>query len=406
MVTSPAFVVLTEPDLLDGLREALERRYGREYEIVCASSAESAIAHLDRLAEAGREVAIVCVAASALDSRFLPAAGRLFPSAKRAVIVPRIGPTEPSMRVPALLLHDPSAAQPVLRAMSLGVVDTYLPSPSGPRDEGFHLGITELLEDWSRDAPSDHPAAQIIGGRRQPRATQLRDILARNNIPFEFVPAESDRGRRLLPPGTATPALITYEGHVLADPGTDELAAAFGVAVLPARGVDVAIVGAGPAGMSTAVYLASEGLSTLMLEREAFGGQAGSSSLIRNYLGFPRGISGRGLASRAFAQVWAFGARAVISGAVIRLESTGIDGGGGYVLTIEDGVRVHCRSVVIATGAAYRRLPVATPSSGPASTTAPPRRRRRPWPGSTSLSSAGPTPPGRRRSTWHGTPGG
>src|SRR5207244_1331793 len=115
-----------------------------------------------------------------------------------------------------------------------------------------------------------------------------------NGIPFEFHPADSDRGRLLLEQsghsGAALPVVITYTGQALADPKTDELAAAFGLAALPADPVDVAIVGAGPAGLSAAVYTASEGLSTLLLEREAIGGQAGRSSLIRNYLGFPRGI--------------------------------------------------------------------------------------------------------------------
>jgi alkyl hydroperoxide reductase subunit AhpF len=116
--------------------------------------------------------------------------------------------------------------------------------------------------------------------------------------------------------------LITYTGQALAHPKTDELAAAFGLATLPAGIVDVAVVGAGPAGLSAAVYTASEGLATLLLEREAIGGQAGSSSLIRNYLGFPRGTSGWGLATRAFAQVWSFGADTVITWPVTGLRPT------------------------------------------------------------------------------------
>jgi thioredoxin reductase (NADPH) len=146
--------------------------------------------------------------------------------------------------------------------------------------------------------------------------------------------------------------VITYTGRALADPTNAELGAAFGLATLPARIVDVAIVGAGPAGLSTAVYTASEGLSTLLLEREAIGGQAGSSSLIRNYLGFPRGTSGRGLASRAFAQVWAFGADTVVSRPVTGLRPAKT----GYLLMLADGTEAHGRSVVIATGVSYRRL--------------------------------------------------
>jgi thioredoxin reductase (NADPH) len=254
------------------------------------------------------------------------------------------------------LLHDASGAQSVLRAVTLGVVDTYLPSPHRTRDEGFHLAVSELLEEWTRDSAADQPAVHIIGQQHSARSHELRDLLTRNGIPFEFFPAESDRGRLLLEQsghaGSALPVVITYTGQALTDPKTDELAAAFGLATLPAGIVDVAIVGAGPAGLSTAVYTASEGLATLLLEREAIGGQAGSSSLIRNYLGFPRGTSGRGLATRAFAQVWSFGADTVITWPIIGLRPTD----SGYLLSLADGSEVRSRSVVVATGVTYRRL--------------------------------------------------
>lgn len=191
-----------------------------------------------------------------------------------------------------MLLQDKSVAQRVLRAMTLGVVDTYLPSPDGSRDERFHLAVSELLEEWTRDSAMDQPAVHIVGQQHSAHAHELRDVMTRNGIPFEFVLAESDQGRLLLERsgqvGSALPVVITYTGHALADPNTDALAAAFGLATAPAWTIDVAIVGAGPAGLSAAVYTASEGLATLLLEREAIGGQAGSSSLIRNYLGFPR----------------------------------------------------------------------------------------------------------------------
>ena len=150
----------------------------------------------------------------------------------------------------------------------------------------------------------------------------------------------------------ALPVVITDTGQALSDPSNDAISAAFGLAALPSVPIDVAIVGAGPAGLSAAVYTASEGVSVLLLEREAIGGQAGSSSMIRNYLGFPRGISGRGLATRAFAQVWSFGASIVVSRPVTGLRP--VDGG--YRLSLEDGSEIQCRCVVIATGVSYRRL--------------------------------------------------
>jgi len=239
----------------------------------------------------------------------------------------------------------------VLRSITLGVVDTYLPSPHGTWDGGFHLAVSELLEEWARDsAAGGGPAVHIVGQQQSARSHELRDVLTRNGIPFEFFPAESDRGRLLLErsghAGSALPVVITYTGQALADPKTDELAAAFGLATLPAGIVDVAIIGAGPAGLSAAVYTASEGLATLLLEREAIGGQAGSSSLIRNHLGFPRGTSGRGLATRAFAQVWSFGADTVITWPVTGLRPTD----SGYMLSFADDSEVESRSVVIATG--------------------------------------------------------
>ena len=283
-------------------------------------------------------------------------AHQLYPDAKRVLIVPRGGPSAPSLRVPAVLLQDQAVAQPVLRAMALGSVDTYLPSPHGPRDEGFHVAVSELLEDWAREGAEDRPAVYIVGEQHSARAHELRDLLTRNGIPFEFHLAASERGRLLLERSghakSARPVVITYTGEALADPKTDELAAAFGLAALPAGPVDVAIVGAGPAGLSAAVYTTSEGVATLLLEREAIGGQAGSSSLIRNYLGFPRGTSGRSLANKAFAQVWSFGADTVVTWPVTGLHPVET----GYLLRLANGSEVHSRSVVIATGVSYRRL--------------------------------------------------
>ena len=139
---------------------------------------------------------------------------------------------------------------------------------------------------------------------------------------------------------------MTYTGQVLVDPPTDQIAAVFGLASVPAGTVDVAIVGAGPAGLSAAVYAASEGLSTLLLVREAIGGQVGSSSLIRNYLGFPRGISGAGLATRAFEQAWSFGAIPSMAGPVTALQPAP----DGFTLRLAYGQVSHSRSVLITTG--------------------------------------------------------
>jgi thioredoxin reductase (NADPH) len=197
---------------------------------------------------------------------------------------------------------------------------------------------------------------RIIAQQQSPRALELRDTLARNSVPYVFHAVESADGQSWLrqagQDGSVLLVLVTYTGEVLVDPPKDQIAAVFGLASLPAGTVDVAIVGAGPAGLSAAVYAASEGLSTLLLEREAFGGQAGSSSLIRNYLGFPRGISGAGLATRAFEQAWSFGAIPSMAGPVTGLQPAAR----GFTLHLADGRASHARSVLIATGVSYRRL--------------------------------------------------
>ena len=360
-MTEPVLLALEgEPAEADRLRATLHRRYSQEYLVVCDTSAEAALDRLARLAAEGRPVAVVFARVEKLDGEggeFLARAHRLHPAAKRVLIVPRGGPSAPSLRVPAGLVRDRSLGEPVLRAVTFGVVDTFVPSPQEARDEGFHLVIGELLEEWSRDSVAGQPAVHIIGQHTSPRAHELRDILTRNGIPFEFFAAESDRGRLLLEQSgqtsAALPVVITYTGHVLANPNNDELGTAFGLGTLPEGTVDVAIIGAGPAGLSAAIYTASEGLSTVLLEREAIGGQAGSSSLIRNYLGFPRGISGRGLATRAFAQVWSFGAHPVLTWPVTMLRPADA---GGFRLSLADGSTARSRSVVIATGVSYRRL--------------------------------------------------
>jgi thioredoxin reductase (NADPH) len=311
----PAIIVLdNHPDSLIVLEETLRRRYGQDYLIVSETSVAAALGRLAELQASRRPVALVMAAmpiALAGDAEFLAQARGIQPTAKRVLVVPRGGPAAPSLRVPVPLVADRQAATSVLRVIAHGMIDAYLPAPGTRRDEGFHRAVSELLEEWAHDAALALPAVRIIAQQRSARAHELRDTLARSSIPYTFHAKESADGQSWLQQagqdGSTLPVLVTYTGQVLVDPANDQIAAVFGLADLPTAPVDVAIVGAGPAGLSAAVYAASEGLSTLLLEREAIGGQAGSSSLIRNYLGFPRGISGAGLATRAFEQAWSFG---------------------------------------------------------------------------------------------------
>jgi thioredoxin reductase (NADPH) len=359
-MNKPAVILLDDhPDSLAVLEAALHRRYGQDYLIVSEASATAALRHLADLRDAGRPVALIMAAASmsrAGGPDFLAEARSIQPAAKRVLVVPRGGPAAPSLRVPVPLVQDRQAATPILRAVAHGMIDAYLPAPGAGRDEGFHRDVSELLEEWAHDTAPALPAVRIIAHQWSPRAHELRDTLARNSVPYVFHAAESADGQSWLrqtgQDGSALPVLVTYTGQVLIDPPNDQIAAVFGLASLPPGTADVAIVGAGPAGLSAAVYAASEGLSTLLLERETIGGQAGSSSLIRNYLGFPRGISGASLSTRAFEQAWSFGAVPSMVGPVTGLQPAA----DGFALRLAGGQASHARTVLIATGVSYRRL--------------------------------------------------
>jgi thioredoxin reductase (NADPH) len=366
-MTIPVLLVVDDnPGPLKALDGVLRHRYGHDYLVISESSPETALGRLRELRAADRPVAVMMAAAAMTATpaaEFLARAHTIQPSAKRVLVIPRGGPAAPSLRVPVPLVRDRQAATPVLRAIAHGMIDTYLPAPGAGRDEGFHRAITELLEEWAHEAAPALPAVRIIAPPRSARAHELRDTLARNSIPYVFHTAESADGQSWLrqtgQDSPALPVLVMYTGEILVDPPNDRIAAAFGLAGLPAGTVDVAIVGAGPAGLSAAVYAASEGLSTLLLEREAIGGQAGSSSLIRNYLGFPRGISGTGLASRAFEQAWSFGAIPSMAGPVTALQPAA----DGFTLRLAGGGECQARSVLITTGVSYRRLDA--PGLGP-----------------------------------------
>jgi thioredoxin reductase (NADPH) len=230
-----------------------------------------------------------------------------------------------------------------------------LTKPTDARDEEFHTAITEDLGEWAWTTSPVVEAVRIVGGE-QDRSPEIRDVLERLGVPCGVHGTSSPVGAAIVEragPEARLPLVEVMESTILSDPSNRELAVAFGVSVdVSSTRFDLAVVGAGPAGLGAAVYGASEGLSTLVVEAEAFGGQAGTSSMIRNYLGFPRGTRGRDLATKAFAQVWSFGADIVVTWPVTALSAAE----SGYRLDLADGSEVHSRSVVIATGVSYRRL--------------------------------------------------
>jgi thioredoxin reductase (NADPH) len=206
-MTSPVLMVVDDdPGSLETLDGTLRRRYEHDYLVISEASPARALDRLRQLRAAGSPVAMV-MAASAMTAapaaEFLAEARTIAPAAKRVLAVPRGGPTAPSMRVPVPLVVDRQAATPVLRAMARGMIDAYLPAPGADRDEEFHRGICELLEEWAHEATPALPAVQIIGQRQSARAHELRDLLTRNSVPYVFHAADSEEGRKTAAAGRA-----------------------------------------------------------------------------------------------------------------------------------------------------------------------------------------------------------
>jgi thioredoxin reductase (NADPH) len=347
-MAKPVLAVVDEnPATVAELQAALERRFGADYQVVPSTGVAAA---LDALRLAAGRVALV-LAGQELEGmagiEFLGQARQLHPAAKQVLLL-RAG--------------DVAAGMAGLRAMALGQLDYWLDTPVGPPELHLYPVVSELLSQWARETASAGPPperCQVVGPRWSARSHELRDLLSRNNIPHRFHDTQEGNGRRLLAqagiaPGGQTVVLMPG-GQVLVDPSPQQFAQALGVPTRPTGGCyDLAVVGAGPAGLAAATYAASEGLRTLLLERLAAGGQAGTTSLIRNYLGFPRGVSGQELAQRASVQAIMFGAELVAQPAT----GLSVGSGGGRVLTLADGSQAACRAVVLATGVSYRRLHV------------------------------------------------
>ena len=251
----------------------------------------------------------------------------------------------------------PERAQGMVGGMAASQFDYYVIKPGRPGEEQFHRIISEFLYEWAQLRSPAESEITLVGGEWSARTHELRSLLARNGVPHAFVDDDCEKGRRLLDDAgcgpTQGPIAIVRDGPTLINPTKIELAGAFGVntELGEEREFDLVVVGAGPAGLTAAVYAASEGLRTLVIERETIGGQAGSSSLIRNYLGFSRGVSGGELAQRAYQQAWVFGVTFVLMREVTSLRPDG------ERLQLEVGdQQVSAAAVVLATGASYRGL--------------------------------------------------
>lgn len=343
-MSSPVLVVVDDdPDLLREVATELRKRYEPDYRVRALGSAEEALAELDTLAAAGKQVALVL--AGEPGTRLLGEVRGTFPQALRVLLI-RWGQ-----------LGDPGIGEAIFEAIAQGRMDHYLVRPAPPPDEQFHQAISGFLLAWAEGRRMFPHRIAVVGTTWTGRAYELREVLERCAMPHRFVLADSDEGRTLLAgeAGRRFPLLVMPDGTVLEDPSDADLARAGGTAVAPDRDrYDLVIVGCGPGGLSAAVYGASEGLRTLAIDAGSLGGQATSSSSIRNYLGFPRGVTGGELARRAYEQAWVFGARFAFMQRATHLSRER----DGIVVTLDTGGLVVARAVVLAMGASYRRLGV------------------------------------------------
>src|SRR5918998_2276003 len=340
-------VVDDEAEALRKIEHELRERYGSDYRVVGESSAEASLRKLRELEEAGEVVALVLAdqwmpGMSGTD--FLTRVREVYPTAKRALLVE---------------WGDRSAPKPLLQAMALGRIDYYVYKPWGSVDERFHRVISEFLYDWAKDHLPKFEAIRVVGDHRSPRSHELRDLLGRNGVLHTFHSADSREGRKLIAQvgydSARLPMVVLFDGQVLEDPSNMDIADACGSnPSMEDLSFDLLIIGAGPAGLAAAVYGASEGLDTMVVEGEALGGQAGTSSLIRNYLGFPQGISGAELGEQAAEQAWLFGATFAYTTYATELRRAGNE----LVVSLSCGNEVTARAVIVATGASYRRLDI------------------------------------------------
>jgi thioredoxin reductase (NADPH) len=336
-----------DPGVSRSVARDLRRRYGQEHRIVRAESGDAALEALREMKLRGDQVALLLA-----DYRmpqmngieFLEQAMDIYPGARRALLT---------------AYADTSAA---IDAINVVDVDNYLLKPWDPPEEKLYPAIDALLETWRRSDLHAVAVTKVIGHRWSARSSDVREFLARNQVPYRWYTTDDPEGQRLLDAagavpnetgGLALPIVITPDGETLVEPTDAELAAKVGLATAPSTDFyDLIVIGGGPAGLGAALYGASEGLRTVLVERTATGGQAGQSSRIENYLGFPDGVSGAQLTGRARMQATKFGAEVLTTREVIGLD---VDGSARTV-RFSDGTSIGGHTVILATGVNYRQL--------------------------------------------------
>ena len=343
MAAKPAILAVDDDvDVLRLVKSDLRKQYGRDYRILSAEGGQPALDALDQLKEREEPVALLVV-----DQRmpgmggvdFLEKAIQIYPDCKRVLLT---------------AYADTEAA---IKAINTVKTDYYLLKPWDPPEEQLYPILDDLLDDWKADYRAPYEGIRVVGNRWSSDSHRVKDFLARNHVPYQWQDIEADSEAYSLYEGADAPALplvVFTDGEKVSNPDNAALAAKVGLKTTAEQPFyDLVIVGGGPAGLAAAVYGASEGLRTLMVEREAPGGQAGTSSRIENYLGFPAGLSGADLARRAVTQAQRFGVE------ILSQEVTGLRLQDQYrILTLADGAEVSCHALLIATGVSYRKLDV------------------------------------------------
>lgn len=343
MVKPVILSVDDDPQVLSAVSRDLRRRYGETYRVIRADSGEAGLTALGELKRRGDPVALFLV-----DQRmpqmsgveFLAEAMLLYPEAKRALLT---------------AYADTDAA---IDAINKGRIHYYLLKPWDPPEAQLYPVLDDLLDDWQGGYRPPFSGIRIVGTRWSQACYSLRDFLARQQVPYRWLDIEAGGEAEELAEGIAPadlPLVVFEDGTRLSCPPLAEVASRAGLNTQAANEFyDLVIVGAGPAGLAAAVYAASEGLKVTLLDSDAPGGQAGTSSRIENYLGFPAGLSGSDLTRRAVVQARKFGAEIVAPQGVSALELQD-----NYkVLTLTDGSRLSCHALVIATGVSYRQIPL------------------------------------------------
>jgi len=348
----PAILIVShESGTREILHRELSKRYGADYQIMACQQPAELAAWMRDLRAAGLPAALIIGGVGAQDPdgiEVLAAVRAIDPAA---------------LRVAAVGWGDWQSMRSVFDAVALGALDHWVIRPVQAPAEEFHHSVTEFLREWASQRGGGFEAAQVIGERWSARSQELRDLFARHRVPAGFYDATCGHGREMLRGlGLQSPELpvvvlrFAADRPVLVNPSNRQIADSFGVMrpISPGEVFDVAVVGAGPAGLAAAVGASSEGLSTVVIEHEAIGGQAGTSSMIRNYPGFSQGISGAMLAQEAWWQAWAFGTTFVYMRQVKSLSRDV----GHYRLRLSDSGVLAARTMIISTGVAYQRLDI------------------------------------------------